>query len=99
MAYRRGIVVIDSKKVNLDTIEELYGDGRFRGSRGVSLNVTEKGNLVWEAWTNWQGESDSYRFVTADEAKELLEQHPHPERAGRAIIELEKRGLVKIEEA
>lgn len=83
-----GIVVIDGKKVNLDTSEELYADGRFRQSRGVTLFKTKKGNLVWLKWTNWQGETDEYCFVTPEEAKELLEQQPHPSRVARAILQL-----------
>ncbi len=85
---RSGIVVIDGKKVNLDTAEVLYIDGRYRQSRGVTLFRTKKGNLVWLNWTNWQGEHDSYAFVTREEAKGLLLEQPHVARASRAILEL-----------
>jgi len=85
---RQGIVIVDGKKVNLDKAEVLYINGRYRQSRGVTLFKTEKGNLLWLRWTNWQGEYDAYKFVTPEEAKELLEQQPHVARTSKAILDL-----------
>lgn len=85
---RSGIVFVQGKKVNLDTAETLYSDGSFRGSRGVTLFRTKKGNLVWLAWTNWQGEDDEYKFVSPQEAKEKLGNHAHPHRVADAIQQL-----------
>lgn len=87
------IIVIEGKKVNLDTCETIYYDGSF-SSRGVALYKTSKGNLVWCRWTKWQGEHDKWSFVTPEEAKELLIEQEHPGRVARALqaigVELEE---------
>lgn len=49
---RDGIVYVDGKRLDLDACEELYGDGKFHGSRGVHLLRSKKGTLVWESWSN-----------------------------------------------
>lgn len=85
---RSGKVIVGGKLVDLDACEQIYADGRFRGSRGVTLFRTAKGNLVWLDWTNWQGEEDKFRFVTTEEAVDLLLQQRHVQRATQAILDL-----------
>lgn len=92
---RRGKVVVDGKIVNLTEAEVLYADGRFRGSRGVTLYRTPKASLVWSNWSNCQGEDDTYEMVSPAMALELLQHQRHPERVAKAIEEL---GLM-LEEA
>lgn len=92
---RNGTVIVAGKRVDLSNCETLYEDGRFRGSRGVSLLRTPKGTLVWERWTNWQGEDDRYEILTPEEALERLQGCHHPDRVARAIEELG----IKLEEA
>jgi len=91
---RNGPVAVDGKILNLDICEELYSDGSFRGSRGVRLLRTEKGTLIWESWTNWQGEDDSYNIITVDEAIAQLAECAHPDRVAKAMdalgVELEE---------
>lgn len=98
MAYRKGKVIINGKRVNLDECNEIYGDGRFRGTRGISLNLTKTNKIVVERWTNYQGSSDDYEIVSPDEASRILEELPHPGRVARAHEQLEEAGLIEIEE-
>ncbi|HJW88996.1 MAG TPA: hypothetical protein VJ565_05890 [Dehalococcoidia bacterium] len=92
---RQGTVIVQGKRVNLSTATSLYADGRFRGSRGVTLYRTGKGTLVLEEWTNWQGEDDQYSILSPEEALAWLQLQKHPDRVASAIEELE----IELEEA
>lgn len=91
---RNGTVIVAGKRVDLSKAEIIYNDGCFRGSRGVTLYRTPKGTLVWEQWTNWQGEDDSYEILSPEEALERLQGCHHPDRVAKAVealgIELEE---------
>lgn len=78
-------VAVDGKLLDLDSCQELYSDGTFHGSRGVRLLRTEKGTLIWESWTNWQGEDDSYTIISTDEAVAQLAECAHPDRVAEAM--------------
>lgn len=86
---RKGTIVVANKRIDLSKAETLYEDGRR------TLFRTPKGTLVWEQWTNWQGEDDSYSILTLEEAmKHLLECHHH-NRMAKAIEALK----IDLEEA
>lgn len=91
---RRGTVIVQSKKINLEAASRIYEDGRFRGSRGVTLYRTARGTLVLEEWTNWQGEDDHYCILSPEEAVAWLQRQRHPDRVAQAIealgIEMEE---------
>jgi len=82
------IVVVNGKRINLSKCAVLYSDGTFHGSRGVRLLRTPKGTLVWETWSNWQGEDDHYQIISLERALKRLQRQCHPDRVARAIERL-----------
>lgn len=47
-------------------------DVHVGANRGQNLYRTAKGRYVLEGWSLWVNESDTYRFLTNDEAREWL---------------------------
>jgi hypothetical protein len=71
--------VINGKVYNTDTAKAIaddeFRDGSNRMNRGrcTTLYKTKKGNYFAEHETCWQGESDSIKPLSKDEAKDLFE--------------------------
>ncbi len=87
--------IIDGKRFDSNKgWEILYEDGRFKGSRGVNYYIKKVKNeirCVIEYWTRWQGESDSYEYLTdLNEIIERLQHQAHPDRVNASIEQLEE---------
>lgn len=72
----------------------VYSDGAFRKSRGVDYyakKVKDEVRVVVHHWTNWQGESDNFQYLTdIAEIIAQLQGEKHPERVNKAVEEIEE---------
>jgi hypothetical protein len=87
--------IIDGRRFDSENgWSNIYSDGAFRKSRGVDYYAKKvKGELrcVIYRWTNWQGESDSFEYLTdLQEIIGNLQQERHPDRVERAVQDLEE---------
>lgn len=54
------------------TKADRWSDWSRDRDRGQAVIRTAAGRWVMQDWSNWQGEADTYRFITPDEAREWL---------------------------
>jgi|SRR5690606_8935559 len=57
--------------------DPVTGDGSGGLGRGQAVILTASGRWVLEDWTDWQGQENTYRWISADEAREWLLSNHH----------------------
>jgi hypothetical protein len=62
----------ESTKADRWSDRDYNGNGSGGTGRGQAVWHTAQGKWVLENWTAWQNESNTYAYITADEAREWL---------------------------
>ena len=86
--------IIDGMKFNSENgWTNIYADGYFQKKKGIDIyikKVKEEIRCVVHNWTNWQGEQDTFKYLTQmSEIINTLQTQRHPERVNKAIEDLE----------
>jgi len=87
--------IIDGMKFNSENgWTNIYADGHFRKTRGIDVyikKIKEEIRCVVYHWTNFQGEQDTFKYLTQiSEIIQTLQIQRHPERVNKAIEDLEE---------
>jgi len=61
-----------SKAGRWSDLDPVSGNGSGGAGRGEAVMLTAGGKWVLEYWTHWQGQSDRYRWITAEDAEAWL---------------------------
>lgn len=80
----------ESSKADFWSDRDWNGDGSQGTGRGQTIWRTAQGRWVLENWTRWQGESDSYRYIDADEAREWLLKNNRDDIVEKYLGEIEE---------